>query len=114
MARSLEAGRRVVVEPAPTLADGLKPVEVGAIPFAIARQWLAGCRRVTDDEIGRAVSTLHHFTGVVVEPSGAAALAAAFQREPLDGARRVGVILSGGNVAPEAHASLCRRYPPWS
>lgn len=107
MARSLAAGARVPVEPGPTLADGLKPTMVGELTFAIARAHLAGSFTVTDDELARALVTLLVTTKLLVEPSGAAALAVAL-RGNLRG--RIGVILSGGNVAPATVADLLSRY----
>src|SRR5690606_7284519 len=52
LCRSLEAGRRVAVEPGPTIADGLKPVRIGALNFAIAARHVAGGIRVSDPQIG--------------------------------------------------------------
>lgn len=111
MAQSLERGERIAVQPGATIADGLKPVMVGELSFAIARRVLAGALRVSDEEIGRALVSLLFHAKVLVEPSGAAALAAAL-RGGLDGAKRVGVILSGGNVGAEHLAELIRRYEP--
>jgi threonine dehydratase len=109
LARSLEAGSRVAVPPGPTIADGLKPVRVGELPFAVAkgrvRRWL----RADDEAIGRALTTLLLKAHVLVEPSGAAGLAGALA--DARGKKRVGVILSGGNVAPEALAELLARFP---
>jgi threo-3-hydroxy-L-aspartate ammonia-lyase len=105
MGQSLRAGAIVPVPPGPTLADGLKPTAVGALTFAIARAHLAGCHTVDDAELGAAVAALALRAKLVVEPSGAAAVALA--RRGLPGEpRRVGVILSGGNIAPELLADL--------
>jgi threonine dehydratase len=105
MGQSLARGERVMVPPAPTLADGLKPVQVGELNFAIARERLAGALTVDDAEMGRALVQLLLLAKVLVEPSGAAALAAALRG--LDGKpRRVGVILSGGNLEPSLLATL--------
>jgi len=109
MAQSLEAGRRVPVEPAPTIADGLKPVQVGALNFAIAQRWLSGWLRVDDDAMAAAMVRLLVHGKVLVEPSGAAGLAVALRRELPGAPRRVGVILSGGNVEPSLVASLLVR-----
>jgi threonine dehydratase len=100
MGRSLAAGERVAVTPGPTIADGLKPTMVGERNFAIARAGVAGAVTVDDTELGRALVALLLHGKVLVEPSGAAALAAALRGLP-GAPRRVGVILSGGNVAPE-------------
>jgi len=111
MARSLAAGERVAVAPGTTIADGLKPVRVGARNFAIARTHLAGAVTVDDGELGRALVALLLAGKTLVEPSGAAALAAALRGLP-SGAARVGVILSGGNVAPELITRLLQEHAP--
>jgi threonine dehydratase len=110
MARSLARGERVSVEPGPTLADGLKPSMVGALNFAIAREHVAGSFTVDDQQIGRALVALAVRAKLVVEPSGAAALAAVLAGHLPEKPRRVGVLLSGGNVAPELLAELLARH----
>jgi threonine dehydratase len=117
MARSIEAGERVPVEPGPTIADGLKPVMVGELNFAIAKRHLAGCLRVDDEEVGRALASLLAYGHVMVEPSGAAALAAALRgglpiKGQTDAPRRVGVLLSGGNLSVQQLAEMLGRYAP--
>src|SRR5690606_880069 len=77
MAQSLARGERVAVEPGPTIADGLKPTLIGELPLAIARQRVAGSFTTSDDEIGRALVALLLAAKILVEPSGAAALAVA-------------------------------------
>ncbi len=112
LAQSLEAGKRVDVEPGPSLADGLRPVGVGELNFAIAQRWVRGSYRVNDDEITRALVALLVHGKLLVEPSGAAALAAAL-RGGLPGApRRVGVLLSGGNVEPSLVTRLLQKANP--
>jgi threo-3-hydroxy-L-aspartate ammonia-lyase len=110
LARSLEQGERVVVTPGPTLADGLKPVQVGALNFEIARTHVRASHRVDDLEIGRALVRLLVRAKLLVEPSGAAALAVAL-RGKLEGTpNRVGVVLSGGNVDPSRIEALVRQH----
>jgi threonine dehydratase len=108
MGQSIAAGERVAVDPGPTIADGLKPSRVGALNFEIARQRLEGCLTVDDDEIGGALVKLLLATKILVEPSGAAGLAAALRGLP-GRPERIGVILSGGNVAPDVLARLLGR-----
>lgn len=108
LARSLAAGERVAVPPGPTLADGLKPVRVGAHNFEIARRVVRGSFEVDDEALGRALVAVLLHAKVLVEPSGAAAVAAT-----LSGAlrgRRVGILLSGGNVEPDRVAALLTRH----
>lgn len=106
MAQSLEAGERVAVPPGPTLADGLKPTMVGRLNFAIARQHVAGSFRVSDEQLGSALAALLVHGKVLVEPSGAAALAVALAGDLPEQPRRIGVILSGGNVDPAIVAEI--------
>ncbi len=118
MARSLAAGQRVEVEPGPTIADGLKPVSVGALNFAIARRDLAGAVQVDDAELGRALVSVLMRAKILVEPSGVAGVAAALREAPgLAAARpglarplRLGVLLTGGNVEPSLVAELIQRW----
>jgi threonine dehydratase len=112
MGQSLARGEVTAVGPGPTIADGLKPTRVGVLPFAIARARLAGCHTVDDDELGAAVAALAIRAKLVVEPSGAAGVALALRGLPgasrpgASTGRRIGVILSGGNIAPERLAEL--------
>ncbi len=110
LARSLEAGRRTPVEPGPTLADGLKPVCVGVRNFAIARRRGVEPLRVDDDAIGRALVRLLRDVHLLVEPSGAAALAAALADDLPPRTKDVAVLLSGGNAAPDVVRDLLGRY----
>jgi threo-3-hydroxy-L-aspartate ammonia-lyase len=121
LARSLEAGERVRVEPGPTLADGLKPVMVGALNYAIAARpeiGVAGSFRVDDEELGRALVATLLRAKLLVEPSGAAGIAAVLREAPRLRERlgvvgrplRCGVILTGGNVDPALVAELLQRY----
>lgn len=118
LACSLEAGERVRVEPGPTLADGLKPVMVGALNFEIAKRYLTGSYRVDDDELGRALVCVLTRAKLLVEPSGAAGVAAILReaarlREQLgivDRPLRCGVVLTGGNVEPSLVAELLARW----
>ena len=107
---SLRRGERVRVSPGKTIADGLKPVEVGALNFAIAREHVASAVTVEDDEIGRAAVRLLFSAKVLVEPSGAAALAAALERKIPGAPKRLGVLLSGGNLEPRVLVELIQRY----
>lgn len=113
MAQSLEAGRRVAVEPGPTLADGLKPVMIGERNFAIARGRVAHALRVDDEAMARALVTALVHGKLWLEPSGAAPLSLALDRRLPDPSwRRVGVILSGGNVEPSLVARLLAEAAP--
>jgi threonine dehydratase len=98
LAQSLAAGRRVRVDPAPTLADGLRPARVGALPFRILRDSGIGVVQVGDDAIADAFRLVLTQLKLVAEPSGAAGLAGALRVAALGIHQRVGVVLTGGNV----------------
>ncbi|WP_433267023.1 threonine ammonia-lyase [Micromonospora vinacea] len=107
LARSLAAGVRVPVAPAPTIADGLRPSCVGELPFAIVRDTLRGVVRVDDEEIAAAFRLILTELKVLAEPSGAAGLAGALRLAPEgDRKRTVGVVLTGGNVEAALVARL--------
>jgi threonine dehydratase len=108
-AQSLAAGeRRVLAAGAPpTICDGLRAPTPGAITFAINRRELAGALSVDDRQVRAAMALAAEQLKVVVEPSGAAALAAVLAAPP-QGRSCVAVILSGGNVDAELLASALR------
>lgn len=104
LAQSLAAGERRVLHDHPaTLCDGLMAPTPGAITFAINRRRLAGAVTVGDDDVLRALAIAARDLKLVLEPSGAAALAAVLSQPPA-GRSCVAVVLSGGNVDPEVLA----------
>jgi len=107
--RSLEAGRRVSVPVPRTIADGQAVQTPGELTFSVNRRLVDGIALVRDDEIRDAMRFAFERLKIVVEPSGATPLAAllAGRAGPLP--RRVGVILSGGNVDADRFARLCGR-----
>ncbi|MCA9688688.1 MAG: threonine/serine dehydratase [Myxococcales bacterium] len=108
--QSLAAGERVAVPPGPTLGDGLKPTRVGALNFAIAKRAVRGAFHVDDHELGLNLVRLLLHAKLLVEPSGAAALAVAIRRALPGAPRRVGVLLSGGNISPALLGELLARH----
>jgi len=104
--RSLESGQRTRIAPPHTIADGLRVLMPGALTFPIVQRHVAQIVTVSDAEILDAVRFALLRLKLVVEPSGAVPLAAALARRLPAGARRVGLILSGGNIDPPLLASL--------
>lgn len=106
-ARSLAAGHRVRVPQPRTIADGLAVQTPGELTFPLLQALGAEAVSVTEDELATAVLVLFERTKQVVEPSGAAGVAALLAgKVPGVAGRRVGVTLSGGNVGPAAFAAL--------
>ncbi len=96
-ARSLAAGRRQPPTRYDTVADGLR-TQVGDRTFPVLQRWLDDVILVQESAILSAMRTIAEAAHLVVEPSGAVALAAlASQPERFTG-RTVAVVLSGGNV----------------
>jgi threonine dehydratase len=96
-AQSMKLGRIVPSKSPKTLADGLR-IGLSERTFAHLRQHVAGIVLVSEEEILAATWWILTRMQVVVEPSAAAAFAAVCSdRFPAD-ARRVGVVLSGGNI----------------
>lgn len=101
MAASLAAGRPVPQAAPDTIADGLRAAP-SARTVAVARDVAAGVLTVTDAEIVSAMRALWETLKVVVEPSGAAALALLERARPEIPGERIGIILTGGNLDLDA------------
>lgn len=112
--RSLEAGERVRIPVPRTIADGQGAQTPGVLTFPIVRRLVSGVALVSDAEIVAAMRVAFDRLKLVVEPSGATGLAAllAGRLEAVaPGARRVGVVLSGGNVDTRRFAELLALAP---
>lgn len=97
--RSLEQGSRVAIEVPRTIADALQVTAPGELTFAINRELLDSVVTVTDGQLIHAMRFAFEELKLVLEPGGAAGLAALLCGSVAAGERdRVGVILSGGNI----------------
>jgi threonine dehydratase len=96
--QSLAAGRRVEVRENPTIADGLRVTSPGKLTFPILQESLRDVLLVSDAEMIETLTFMLERMKVLVEPSGAAGAAAVRHRKADFTGRRVGVVLSGGNV----------------
>ena len=99
--RSWSEGRRVVTENVDTFAEGLATREPFAMPLALFPRLVDEIMLVSDDEIAAAIRLLIETARQIVEGAGAAALAAAIQRRDELAGKKVGLILSGGNITME-------------
>jgi threo-3-hydroxy-L-aspartate ammonia-lyase len=98
--RSIRAGRRVSLETADTIADGLRVLAPGELTFPINQRLLHDVVTVHDAAIIEAMTLCFARLKVVVEPSGATPLAALLTGAVRARGRRVAVVLSGGNIDP--------------
>jgi threonine dehydratase len=96
--QSLEQGRRVEVAVNPTIADGLRVTSPGKLTFPIVQQEVKDVLLVSDAELVETMKWMLERMKVLVEPSGVAGAAAVRHRKADFRGRKVGVVLSGGNV----------------
>jgi threo-3-hydroxy-L-aspartate ammonia-lyase len=116
--RSHDLGRRTRLDAVPvTVADGQAALEPGRLTWEVNRHRVDAFVTVTDEEIVDAMRFAFERLHIVVEPSGASALAAVLRGAAARaigptgaggdlGGRRVGVVLSGGNIDAARFASV--------
>lgn len=97
-ALSFAAGKIVTTETSNTLADGMATRIPDADALALIRKGASRIVRVSDDEVAAAIRAYWTDTHNLAEGAGAAALAAALQEKPSLSGKRVGLVLSGGNI----------------
>lgn len=97
---------RIVSIPVPkTIADGQQTQAPGELTWPIVRRYAAGILTVSDDEIRSAMRFAFERLKLVIEPSGATALAALLAGKHDARGKRVGIVISGGNADPAIFAS---------
>ncbi|MCK6067750.1 MULTISPECIES: threonine ammonia-lyase [Microbacterium] len=96
---SLQAGRPLVVETRPTIADGIAVARPGDLTFALVQEYVDEVVTVTEDDIARALLVLLERAKQVVEPAGAAGVAAILAGKVRPTGPTV-TVLSGGNIDP--------------
>ena len=107
--RSLAAGKRVNGGVPRTIADGLQAAEPGELTFEVNRHTVDEIVTVSDAEILDAMAFLFDRLKIVTEPSGAITIAALLAGQVAGRARRIGVVVSGGNVGVARFAELLGR-----
>jgi threonine dehydratase len=97
--QSLREQQRISIAVPKTVADGLRTTAPGHYTFEVVRTHAKGVVTVSDAELFRAMRFAFERMKMVFEPSGAAGIAALLERRiPNLAGKRVGVIISGGNV----------------
>jgi threonine dehydratase len=100
-AQSFRAGRRMVTEKKFTIADGLR-TNVGEPNFAIVQRYVDDVVTVSEEAIVKAMRTIWETMKIVIEPSAAVPYAAILEDRINIAGKRVGIILTGGNVDLDA------------
>jgi len=96
--QSLVEGHRVEVAVNPTIADGLRVTSPGKLTFPIVQQTVKDVLLVSDRELVETMTWMLERMKVLVEPSGVAGAAAVRHKKADFRGKKVGVVLSGGNV----------------
>jgi threonine dehydratase len=100
-AQSFRAGRRLVTEKRFTIADGLR-TNVGEPNFALIQRYVDDIVTVSEEAIISAMRTIWQTMKIVIEPSAAVPYAAVQEGKIDVAGKRVGIILTGGNVDLDA------------
>lgn len=106
-AKSLAAGKRIMNRPVTgSICDALLVPTPGELTFEINKMLLAGGLTVSDREVRSAIYAAFSDTRMVVEPGGAAGLAAMMKEKDQLAGQTICVVLSGGNADPELFAEI--------
>ncbi|HZH29842.1 MAG TPA: pyridoxal-phosphate dependent enzyme [Pyrinomonadaceae bacterium] len=104
--QSFLTGERVTIPPPPTIADGARLQSPGALTFPYVRRNAEDVLTVSDAELAEALRFLLFRLKILVEPTGALGVAAVLFNKLPSNIRRIGVVISGGNVDADALARL--------
>jgi threonine dehydratase len=113
-ALSLQAGRPVKTNSARTFADGVACRDPQSEAFEIIAEGAARIVLVSEEEIAEAVRIYYTTTHNLAEGAGAAPLAAFLKEKDRYRGKRVGLILSGGNIDMLTFAQILRGETPWT
>ncbi len=111
-ALSFKAGKPVATNSAATFADGMAVRGPDAVAVETINKGAERVVEVTDDEVAHAMRSLYRATHNVAEGAGAAAFAALMKERALMRAKRVGVILTGGNIDAPKFAQVLGGHTP--
>ena len=104
--QSLRSGRIVSIDVPRTICDGQQTQAVGVQPFAVIQSMVTDVLTASDPAVVDAMRFAFERIKVVLEPSGACALAALMQHSAGFAGQRVGITLSGGNLAIDRFVAL--------
>jgi threonine dehydratase len=110
MYSSLQNGRVTEVDKVNTIADGLMAKKPGELTFAHTQRYVDDLVLVSESQIAECVSLMAERTKLVVEPSGAAAMAALLNGNTNLRGKKVVVLVSGGNISFDLYHQLIKEY----
>ena len=97
---SLAAGHPVTIVTKPTIADGIAVARPGTLNFEVIKNYVDEVVTVSDDDIARAIVLMLERSKMLVEPAGAAGVAALLSGKITATGQTVATVLSGGNIDP--------------
>lgn len=108
---SIQAGRRVAADlTRPSLCDAIMTPTPGRLTFPFLQQHVTAGASVSDADVGEAMAFAFKYLKLVVEPGGAAALAAILAGKLPVAGRTTAITLSGGNVDPPLFANILGQF----
>jgi threo-3-hydroxy-L-aspartate ammonia-lyase len=112
MQQSLRSGRIVSIDVPRTICDGQQTQAVGVQPFEVIRALVSDVLTATDPAVVEAMRFAFERMKIVLEPSGACALAALMTHRERFAGQRVGITLSGGNIGLDRFVALISGAEP--
>ncbi len=106
MQQSLRAGKIVSIDVPRTICDGQQTQAVGKHPFEVIQALVSDVLTATDPQVVEAMRFVFERMKLVLEPSGACALAVLMNHREQFKGQRVGITLSGGNIGLERFVAL--------
>ncbi len=98
---SLQRSMNISILPPETIADGLCTTVLGSLTWPVIRHMVDDIILVSEEDVWMTLRFLLFQMKLLVEPTGAVAAAAALTGKLRQYGRRVGILLSGGNIAPQ-------------
>jgi threonine dehydratase len=104
--QSFRSGRIVHIDTPHTIADGAQTQHLGQYTFPVIQRLVDDIVTVSDAELKKAMAFFFERMNIVVEPTGCLAAAAVFEKKFDLAGKRLGVVLSGGNIDRKLFANL--------
>jgi threonine dehydratase len=109
--RSFRSGQIVHIDVPKTIADGAQTQRPGDLTFQVIQALVSDVVTVSDAALVRAMRFFAERLKLVVEPTGALAAAAVFEGKVPVAGKRVGIVISGGNIDPVRYGELLAGAP---